>query len=793
MLSNSIFDDDLNEAETIARLINPALYRIGWTDDFIKREVEITAGAIVIVNGVPRRGKKGRADIVLRLQHDLKKQAFNVSVIEAKAVKRSPSSGLQQAKEYAERLHVPVVFSTNGHRFIEFDRMTGRTSDPQPLSKFPDRENLRLRYEEWVGFKLDHPAAKPLLTPYVTGDSTVRYYQDAAIRAVLEKIARCDVENKPKRALLSLATGAGKTRIAVHLLKRIADSGQRVKALFVCDRVELREQASRAFKNVFGANAAVVDSDNSQKNAQVLIATYHTLGVANEKDDESTSFLIKNYSENYFSHIIIDECHRSAWGKWRTILTRNSAAVQIGLTATPRLIEVSQRTEEVKADEEITANNIKYFGEPVYEYNMLQGVEDGYLAACEIREGRVKVDLDKLTIDDILNSNPVDFNTGSPVDESVIQKLFKKKNFKSRLMLRNFEQRRCHDLFTYLQETGGVEQKTIIFCNRDHHADLVAGYMNNLYIQWCEENNQKRCDTYAFKCTDQGGGQKFLADFKERPRSHFIATTVDLLTTGVDVPVVRNIVFFNQINSPITFYQMVGRGTRLSEDEGKLMFRVYDYTDATRLFGESFLTKLRTPNHSSRNTPGSAQTIEIEDSDNWIEETTGNRFLCANIDGDDQRISAEEYKERIAAKLVEIVPSIEDFRAFWINPPSRQELVTKFVNAGISPRYYATVEQLGDYDLYDVLADIAYGVIPKTRKERGEAFLYKHADWLENMSAATKTAVEAFLQQFVSGGIEALESKHIFETPGLSLTALRNLGKKPRDVLREIKERIFAG
>ncbi|MFM7407745.1 MAG: DEAD/DEAH box helicase family protein [Cuspidothrix sp.] len=788
MLSNSIYDDDFNEPETIAKLINPALYRIGWTEDFIKREM--TAGAIVIVNGVPRRGKKGRADIVLRLQNALKKQAINVSVIEAKAVKYSPSLGLQQAKEYAERLHVPVVFSTNGHRFIEFDRMTGITSNPKPLSEFTDRENIRLRYEKWVGFKLDHPAAKPLLTPYVTGDSTVRYYQDAAIRAVLEKIARCEVKNKPKRALLSLATGAGKTRIAVHLLKRIADSGQRVKALFVCDRVELREQASRAFKNVFGANAAVVDSDNSQTNAQVLIATYQTLGVADENDDESTSFLIRNYSENYFSHIIIDECHRSAWGKWSTILTRNSAAVQIGLTATPRLIEVSQKTAEVKADEEITANNIKYFGEPVYEYNMLQGVEDGYLAACEIREGRVKIDYQKLTVADMLASNPVDFNTGLPVDESAITKLMKRKNFQTRLMMPNFEMQRCQDLFTYLIETGGVEQKTIIFCNTDRHADLVTGYMNNLYTKWSEENNHRRCDNYAFKCTDKGGGQDLLPDFRGNGRSYFIATTVDLLTTGVDVPVVRNIVFFNQINSPITFYQMVGRGTRLSE--GKLMFRVYDYTDATRLFGESFLTKLRTPNHSSRNTQGSAQTIEIEDSDNWIEETTGNRFLRANIDGDDQRISAEEYKERIAAKLVEIVPSIEDFRGCWINPPSRQELVTKFVNAGISPKEYATVEQLGDYDLYDVLADMAYGVIPKTRKERGEAFLYKHADWLENMSEGTKTAVEAFLQQFVSGGIEALESEYIFQTPGLSLAALKVLGK-PKDVLREIKERIVAG
>lgn len=309
------------------------------------------------------------------------------------------------------------------------------------------------------------------------------------------------------------------------------------------------------------------------------ITSFQTLGVA----DDDASFLIQNYPENYFSHIIIDECHRSAWGKWSIILKLNSAAVQIGLTATPRVIEVTQTTAEVIADEQITANNIQYFGEPVYEYDMLQGVEDGYLAACEIREGKIKLDLAQLTIEDILASNPVDFDTGLAVEEKVIRRLMKKGNLKTRLMLPNFEKRRCEDLFHYLLETGGAEQKTIIFCNSDCHADLVTAKMENLYAEWCEQNQHRRCDSYAFKCTDKGGGQERLPDFRGSSRSYFIATTVDLLTTGVDVPVVRNIVFFNQINSPITFYQMVGRGTRLAE--GKLMFRVYDYTDATRLFG----------------------------------------------------------------------------------------------------------------------------------------------------------------------------------------------------------------
>ncbi|MDZ7968921.1 MAG: DEAD/DEAH box helicase family protein [Nostoc sp. DedSLP03] len=787
MLGEEYTEDGKNEAETIAKLINPGLYSKGWTEDFIKREV--TAGEIKIIEGVPRQKKNGRADIVLRLQPVPNKQLVNACVVEAKAERFSPTLGFNQARKYAKRLHVPFAYSTNGHRYIEYDRINDSISELKPLSEFPNPDNIRTCYEQWVGFKLDEPVAQALLTPYTGGDSAVRYYQDAAIRAVLEKIARSEKENQPKRALLSLATGAGKTRIAVHLLKRIADTGQRVKALFVCDRDELRAQASTAFKNIFGANAAVVDSRNTQKNAQILIATYQTLGVA--KDDDNASFLINNYPENYFSHIVIDECHRSAWGKWSNVLTRNPNAVQIGLTATPRQIEVTQETEEVLADKQITANNIEYFGEPVYEYDMLQGVEDGYLAACEIREGRVKIDFNKLAVEDIMARNPVDYDTGLPVTEEQIRKIFKKGRIHTRLMLPNFEKRRCIDLFRYLLETGGAEQKTIIFCNSDRHADLIEETMEKIYTKWCQKNNQQRVESYAFKCTDKGGGQELIPDFRGSSRTHFIATTVDLLTTGVDVPVVRNIVFFNQINSPISFYQMVGRGTRLSEN--KLMFRVYDYTDATRLFGEEFLTKLRTPaQNSSRGTGVSALVVEINDTDDWVEETDGRRFMRSQLDGEDTRVSVEEYKEQIAANLVKIIPTLEEFRVSWVNPTKRQELLKQLVNTGVSPKEFATVEQLGDYDLYDVLADIAYGLAPKTKIVRAEAFRYKHADWLNKMPEATAKTVEALVNQFVSGGTEALENPDIFKMSSqVKRKSLEILGK-PRDVLREIKERIFA-
>ncbi|MZP56247.1 MAG: DEAD/DEAH box helicase family protein, partial [Bacteroidales bacterium] len=319
-----------NEADTRAKLIDPAIHRRGWTEDLIRREE--TAGAVEIIGGKARRRSRGKIDYVLRVRVNKESQPAAVALIEAKKESLLPGHGLDQAKGYAEcrRLNIKFIFSSNGHQFVEFDCFTGLTSPPKPMTEFPDPDALRDRYEKGIGFKLDSTYARPLIQPYHGGEGTRRYYQDAAIRAVMEKFARCEIKEQPKRALLSMATGCGKTFIAVNLLKRISDAGLLTRALFVCDRDELRTQALKAFQNVFGADAAAVfrksDGINNAKNARIHIATYQTLGIESEFAKES--FLTTYYPENYFSHIVIDECHRSAWGKWSQVLTRNKNAVQ---------------------------------------------------------------------------------------------------------------------------------------------------------------------------------------------------------------------------------------------------------------------------------------------------------------------------------------------------------------------------------------------------------------------------------------------------------------------------------
>ncbi|MGH9895765.1 MAG: DEAD/DEAH box helicase family protein [bacterium] len=280
----------------------------------------------------------------------------------------------------------------------------------------------------------------------------------------MEKIARAERTGEPKRALLTLATGSGKTLIAVNVLKRIADAGQLRRALFVCDRDELRSQALGTFQNIFGADAAEVyklpDGINNAKNARVHIATYQTLGV--DSQDGDASFLTAYYPDGYFSHVVIDECHRSAWGQWSQVLTRNPNAVQIGLSATPRKLKIKTRAEEVERDEKITADNLRYFGEPVYDYDMAQAMEDGYLAVCEIQKGRVNIDDTGITLEEIIARNPREAVTGEPITEHALKERYERTEYEDRLLLPDRVLAMCQDLFKYLLDNGGPEQKTIL-------------------------------------------------------------------------------------------------------------------------------------------------------------------------------------------------------------------------------------------------------------------------------------------------------------------------------------------
>ncbi|MFQ5434905.1 MAG: DEAD/DEAH box helicase family protein, partial [Anaerolineae bacterium] len=429
----------------------------------------------------------GRTDYLLCLRPSPNDAPLPVAVIEAKKVGLPPDHGLEQAKGYAKRFNVPFVYSSNGRLFVAYNDVTKTTSAPQPMDAFPSHDEMLAQYEAVQGIRLSEPAARPLLTHYDMAGYEPRYYQDAAIRAVLEKVARGG-----NRALLTLATGAGKTFLAVQLIKRLADAGQVRKVLFVCDRTELRDQAHGAFHNLFGDDAQAVSAKQTAKNARILFATYQTLDAG--KRDEDANFLIKNYPPNYFSHIIIDECHRSAWGKWSEVLERNSEAIQIGLTATPRTLKVKVDSAAAKADLAVTADNVAYFGEPVYEYTLTQANEDGYLAAAEVAQFIIDRDERGLTPDELAQLKLIDAKTGAQLtaEELEFKAGITKKAFEHQLQLPERTAEMAQHLFERLLVVGkgNPHHKTIIFCVEDHHCDSVAIALNNVYQEWCAANGQ---------------------------------------------------------------------------------------------------------------------------------------------------------------------------------------------------------------------------------------------------------------------------------------------------------------
>lgn len=806
----------LSEADTQAKLVNPALYKSGWTENHIKREE--TTGAVEIIAGKARRRSRGRTDLTLRVVVTEGKQPVALAVVEVKKESLPPGQGLDQAKSYAkaERLNVPFVYATNGHQFVEYDKTTGQTTVPRPLSEFPSPAELRARYEKAMGFSLDAKEAAPLLQPYKGGEGARRYYQDAAIRAVFEKTARDRTAGRPPRALLTLATGSGKTFIAANLLRRIADADQLKRALFLCDRDELRRQALAELTNYFGDAAREVKRDangqNHARNAAVHVATYQTLGVDREDGDES--FLTEFYPPDHFSHIVIDECHRSAWGKWSKVLKMNPNAVQIGLTATPRQLTTTEDTVEAKADAQITADNLAYFGDPVYDYSITQAMEDGYLAACDIKLAAVDLDTRGLSAAEIIQRHPTDANTGRPLTPQEIAARYEANSFERAVVLPDRVKAMCRDLFEQMLANVlhrgpdgkplGPSQKTIIFCATDRHADLVAGAMNNLYAAWCVSQGEERFDPYAFKCTATSSGNELIPDFRGSVRTHHVAATVELLTTGVDVKPVRNIAFFRYVASPIAFYQMLGRGTRIDEHTGKLVFTIYDYTGATRLLGEAFVT--RPPSESRPKEDGADDGETVVDPPLTTDPTVWvagffpvvndlGRFVAKSVDGRLGMVPIEDYRSGLAAALVKECPTLKDFRQRWIDPPSRREAVDGLVSAGFSPQVVRVLEDMNDYDLYDVLAELGYGLAPRTRTDRALAFRYKHEDWLNQLPKATRAAVLAVADQFAKGGTDDLENKYIFQTPEVvkagGVAALAQ-GGDPAAVIRETKERIFA-
>jgi type I restriction enzyme R subunit len=425
---------------------------------------------------------------------------------------------------------------------------------------------------------------------------------------------------------------------------------------------------------------------------------------------------------------------------------------------------------------------------------MAQGIEDGYLPACEVIRRDVNLDLTGVTRKDIEVLGARDATTEQPMMPDETREIYEAQSFEDIIQLPDRVKTMCQDLFEMLLQTGGPHQKTVIFCTRDTHAEAVSIGMNNLYADWCAKNGQNRLEPYAFKCTAAAGGSEYIADLRGSERSHFIATTVDLITTGVDVPILRNVVFFKYVRSPISFQQMMGRGSRIHLPTNKLVFYVYDYTNATRLLGKGFPSRpLPTREPEEPEEKRKEKIIRVEGFDVHI--NPAGTYIVTKKEGRLSLITVEEYKQRLAEHLVEDNKTFDDFRHRWVNPQERKRLIDHLPDDGSGVRLLQELLSLKEFDPYDMLAEIGFGVAPKSRKERVEALHYKHDAWFRSLPPQTANTLIALAGQFERGGTEELENPYVFNAPDVvkagGYQSLKILGE-PKDVISEMKTRLFA-
>jgi type I restriction enzyme R subunit len=589
-----------NEADTRATLIEPKLKSAGWLDTQIKREYyyqkdyRYTPGRIILVGDRIKRGEGRRVDYLLRIT-----ESFPIAVVEAKPESEPAESGLEQAKRYAQDLGLVFAYSTNGHEIIEFDFFINSS---RKLESFPSPQELLHRWLLNVGidrdmFKISEPQfshtfdnkySNPLLYPYCPENICGKrpfYFQEVAIREVIKRIMLGQ-----KRILLTMATGTGKTFVAFQIVWKLIKSGwlQRqhperpARILFLADRLVLRDQAYNAFSPFAdGRNEPRCKIEGHPPNLtkDLYFGIYQTLW----SPDDNGIRLFQKFPKDFFDLVIIDECHRSGWGTWKEILDHFSSAIHLGMTATPKQDEnvdtyayFCAEEPEVYIDPEKPERG--KWRPPAYQYSLGQGIEDGFLATYKVHRVRTTIDVTGLRLEDAVEQGAEVF-----IPEDVEpREIYTTPQFEREITLPDRTEAMVKHLAGLLRKFGKME-KTMVFCVDMEHARLVARLLQD------EFGPETGLSNYAVPIISEEGeeARRALEAFADSDKiSPVVATTAELLSTGVDVPSCRNIVFMKTISSPILFKQIIGRGSRIDPTTGKYWFRIIDYTGATRLFDE---------------------------------------------------------------------------------------------------------------------------------------------------------------------------------------------------------------
>lgn len=754
---------ELSEEDVKFRYINDAITSKGWTKDsiFMEQQVKFTDGKISLHGNIVHREKPKFADYVLYVN-----KATPIAIIEAKDTKHTVSYGLQQAMEYAKMLDVKFAFSSNGEGFAEHDFLTGKERF-FGMDEFPTREELIERYKKEIneGNGLNEQEEAAINQPLCSGQNIFppRYYQLNAINRTINAIAK-----GKNRILLVMATGTGKTYTAFQIVWRLLKSGLKKKVLYLADRNILVDQSiEQDFKPLEKVIHKIDYSKDKDKlkellSHQVYFALYQQLIGQNDA---------KNYQElfpnpNYFDLVIIDECHRGSAkddSNWRTILDYFSSATHIGMTATPK--------------ETRYQSSIGYFGEPVYTYSLKNGIEDGFLAPFKVinittnigdewRPIKGQKDIYGNEIEDrIYNNSDYDYN----------------------IVIEDRHREVAQEVTNYLKSTDRMA-KTIVFCADEAHAERMRIALVNANADMCKKNPD-----YVVRITgsDEYGKGKLDYFISVASKYPVIATTSKLLSTGVDCKMVKLIVLDQQIGSMTEFKQIIGRGTRIREKEGKTHFVVMDFRNVTRLFADpdwdgpieidpDYPPKPcpvcgKNPCVCLKPTPPSACPIcgknpcecptpvprpkPIVDK-NGCEVKVINKVVSV-YDTNGKLLRTESITDYTKKNIIDTYATIETFTSKWNALKRKSEIAETLKEAGIDLAVLKHDRNMDDVDYFDFICHIAYGKKTLTRRERAEQV--KKRDVFSKYGEQARLVLEALLDKYMDEGISELENLSVLK------------------------------
>ncbi len=784
----------LSERDICTKYITPAIEKAGWDKHTqLLEEVSFTDGKIYVRGRMTARGIGKRADYILYYKPNIP-----IAIIEAKDNKHSVRSGIQQALDYAKILDIPCVFSSNGDGFLFHDRSKTDSTIEKELSldEFPSPEKLWQIYKSYKGIASDVEEKIVSQEYYFDGSGRrPRYYQQIAVNRTVEAIAKGQ-----NRLLLVMATGTGKTYTAFQIIHRLWKSGTKKRILFLADRNALIDQTRRGDFKHFKDKMTVVKQRMVDKSYEIYLALYQ--GLTGGEDERN---VYKQFSPEFFDLIVIDECHRGSAKEdsaWRDILNYFNKAAHVGLTATPK---------ETK-----DTSNIEYFGDPVYAYSLKQGIDDGFLAPYRVIRIALNVDSEGWRP----NKGQTD-KDGNPIED----RIYNRKDYDRNLVIDERTDLVAKKVTEFLK---GYDRfaKTIIFCVDIDHAERMRSALAKHNADLVSENYK-----YIMQITgDNDEGKRELDNFiNPEERYPVIATTSELMTTGVDAQTCKVIVLDANINSMTKFKQIIGRGTRINEEFNKMYFTILDFRNATDLFADKDFDgdPIRIKPIGQDDPIGGIIVEEEVEATPITDEGSGVEVIFTPpyvrkpdggglgghvvheprekvyVNGVDVSVllSREMYFDHTGKPITsslkdytkEIIKgkfaSLEDFLRTWNNAEQKEVIINELQQQGVMVEalYQAVDRQV---DLFDLICHVAYDMPPLTRRERAENV--KKRNYFTKYGDQARKVMEALLEKYADEGITNIESIEVlrvnpFDEFGSPLEIIQNFGSK-KGYLEAVKE-----